>query len=96
MSRPLMSPDGSRIKGTLERLTAVAVVAPDTLVRDADGKVTYEYSGGTEVNWDSQVTLTGRGPTKQPEIVFVDEDGTQWLANELVEVPAEEDEDGVS
>ena len=82
--RVLMSPDGSKIVGTLERVPAVANIAADSLKRNAEGEVVYVYEGGTDLTWDEQETVTREGQT-----VFVDEDGTEWLEGELIETPEE-------
>lgn len=79
----LQAPDGTPIVGTFERLTGCAHLTD--LVRHPDGKITYEYTGNTEVHWDDQETATHLGNE-----LFVDENGNIWLGRELIAI--EEDQ----
>lgn len=87
MGRPLMSPDGSRIKGTKELVPGCAMIDPETLRHDDAGTLTFTYVGGTELYWDDAHTVT-----RQMQTVFIDDDGQEWLASELVEIPEEDDD----
>lgn len=78
---PLVSPNGTAIRGTLERLAGVAL---GTVSRADDGTVAIEYTGGTEIYWDEQRTVTREGPSGM-EQVFIDENGCEWLESDLVE-----------
>jgi len=63
------------IVGTLERLTGVARVGSATWV---GGRLELHYEGGTDVDWDGQVTVydaAGR--------VFVDENGERVSADNV-------------
>jgi hypothetical protein len=66
-----ISKDDTRITGSFERIYGVASIADF----DADGEPNWE--GGTDVDWDSQVTVTRNG-----ERVWVDEDGDEYLDSE--------------
>lgn len=83
----LQAPDGSKIIGTLERIPGVANIQHDSFKLDADGKIDFQWQGGTDVDWDGQVTIFRRNPEwdkgRAPERVFVDEDGGEWLESEL-------------
>lgn len=81
----LYAPDGTEITGTYEKVFGEALIANFDVTRNADGTFDFAYAGGTEINWNSQVTVTRQG-----QRVFVDEDGGEWLENELV---LREDED---
>lgn len=88
-----MSPDGCRVKGTLEKLSGVAQCGD--IHRNEDGTLEFSYEGGTEVWWDAAETVERlNSDTLKMETVFVDEDGEEWLASELVETPEEEEPDG--
>lgn len=77
------SPNGHRITGTIEQLIAVARAA--SVTRDAPEALTeVSYRGSTEVEWDSQRTMTD--PVRGD--LFVCEDGREWWEDELVWRPA--------
>jgi hypothetical protein len=73
----LTAPDGTLILGTLERLSGRAEISGAT--RNPDGKYELDYSGGTEIFYDDQVTEMRDG-----QRVFLDEAGEEYLENELV------------
>lgn len=75
------SPTGSEIIGTLETIPGVAAAEEF----DAAGKP--EYSGSTEVDWDNQKTIERNG-----SLVYVDDDGAEWLFSDLTPVSAAKDE----
>lgn len=68
MSKKMVSPDGTRITGSYERIYGVAQII------DFDDEGEPNYEGTTDVNWDSQETIMRHG-----ERVFVDEDGDEYL-----------------
>lgn len=70
----LMSPDGSRIVGTLEHLQGTALA---DRYYEKDGKILPIYVGDTEVHWNGQEGVDFEG-----EPVLIDEDGRTWLARE--------------
>ncbi|MGJ4953104.1 hypothetical protein [Bradyrhizobium sp. HKCCYLS20291] len=85
MSREYVSPTGSPILGTLEKLTGRAEI----MGIEEDG--TPLYQGGTEIFYDDQVTAR----TDDGKMIFLDENGAEWTFDQLK--PAddeEEDEDG--
>lgn len=76
-----LSPTGSPITGTLERLSGRAEISS---IDEATG--TPEYSGGTDIFWDEQRTVERDG-----KIIYLDEAGDQWTFDQLV--PEEDEED---
>jgi len=78
----LVAPDGKRIVGTSETITAVALIDAVYPVEDEiDGKTvafTVDYNGETKIDWENQTTDTDDG-----ERVFVDESGRAWKESEL-------------
>lgn len=73
------APNGSPILGTLEQLSGRAEISCDSFKKTGDGKVDFEWEGGTEIFYDDQVTVT-----LEKERVFLAEDGTEWRESELV------------
>lgn len=76
-----LSPKGSPIIGTLEKLLGRAEISN---IDPATG--TPEYSGSTEVFWDDQETVY-----RDDKIVYLDEAGEEWTFDQLTRVK-EEDE----
>ena len=74
----LISPEGTRIIGTLERLSGRAEIVPDSFRANPQGDFTFEYEGTTEVFWDGQETEVRDG-----ERVFLDEEGNEFTENTL-------------
>ena len=74
----LISPEGTRIIGTLERLSGRAEIVPDSFRANPQGGFTFEYEGTTEVFWDGQETDVRDG-----ERVFLDEEGNEFTENTL-------------
>ncbi|BAR61917.1 hypothetical protein NK6_8770 [Bradyrhizobium diazoefficiens] len=81
MAREYVSPTGSPILGTLERLTGRAEI---TGIEDNGEPV---YQGGTEIFYDDQVTATQDG-----KMIFLDENGAEWTFDQLT--PADDSEEG--
>jgi len=71
------APNGSQIIGTLERVSARAEIDVDTFVKK-DGKLLFDFAGGTEIFWDDQYTVTRKG-----EVVFLADDGSEWTESEI-------------
>lgn len=71
------APDGTPIRGTLERIAGVALITQGSFGKTADD---FDHAGEIEVWWDDQETVT----TATDETVFVDDDGYHWLAPQLV------------
>ena len=78
----LISPEGTRIIGTLERLSGRAEIVLDSIRANPQGGFTFEYEGTTEVFWDGQETEVRDG-----ERVFLDEEGNEFTENTLRLVP---------
>lgn len=75
-----ISPDGSPIVGTLERLTGRA----DATEYSETGEPNYE--GNTVIFWDDQETVTRKGKT-----IYLCEDGEEWTFDQLTPAPDEDE-----
>lgn len=77
--------NGKRLQGTLERLQGVALVEG----KGDDGELV--YTGETKIWWDEQKTVQqykrGEEFGEEPENVWVDEDGDEFLESELTWQP---------
>lgn len=81
------SPTGVQIIGTKDLIPGVANITPDTFTRDANGSLDFEWTGGTDVDWDNQMTVECPDPGMKDCFtgrVFVDEDGDEWLESQIV------------
>jgi hypothetical protein len=76
------APNGEAIVGTLELIRATCPI--DGIA--ADGTPAYTAWAETEVNWDSQKTVTRNG-----KIIFLDESRNEWTFDQLT--PIEDDAD---
>lgn len=74
------APNGSPICGTLESVPGCAETVDDSFERNDDGSLDYNHAGETDVWWDDQTTLS----TVTGETIFVDRNGNQWAASQLV------------
>jgi len=84
----LVSPDGTLIVATLERLGGRAQIVPGSVRPDPSGGFSFDCSGTTEIFWDDQRTVV-----ENDERVFLDEEGTEYLENELRLVPQQQEEE---
>lgn len=75
------SPNGSPIVGTYDTIQALARATEFS----ENGEP--EYTGDTEVFWDTQETIT-----RDDHIVYLDDDGDEWLFSDLVPDTDEEEE----
>lgn len=73
------SPTGSPILGTSEICPCRAEIIEDSYERDAEGKLIFEYAGGTEMFYDGQ-----RIDMLDGEELYLDMDGAEWKESELV------------
>ncbi len=80
----LVSPTGTAITATLERLSGRAMIVPDSARKDELNGLDFDYDGTTEIFWDDQRTAT-----RDDERIFLDEEGCEFLESELRLVPAE-------
>lgn len=69
---------GARVRGTYERLHAVAEATADSYRRDADGNIEFDHAGETEVFWDDSETVR-----QDDKIVFLDEHGTEVTQDDI-------------
>ena len=74
----VFSPTGDPIVGTLERVFGVAYCNFEA----AETGFTATYVGETKLHWDGQQSVTKIG-----QLVFVDENGNEWLERELIISP---------
>lgn len=74
----LYAPNGSPIIGTAD--TILATPQALSFERLPDGSIEVEWSGETEVHWDSQTT----NKDERGFDIFVAEDGTEWPEDQLV------------
>jgi hypothetical protein len=89
-SMNLMSPAGTVIVATLERLSGRAMIVRGSARHDTLGCFEFEYEGTMEIFWDDQRTIT-----RDEERVFLDENGSEFLESEL-KVEEKEPEDAAS
>lgn len=71
------APNGTAIVGTLEVLNGCADLA--CFVELADGSMEPCYTDYTHVYWDGQRTVQRDGET-----VYVDDNGNEWLASQVI------------
>jgi hypothetical protein len=76
----MVGPKGQAIIGTLEVVKGAALGA---VYRGAKGNVQIDYEGETEIWWDEQETVARPGPKGVSEVVYVTQDGYEFLASEL-------------
>ena len=77
-SLTLLSPDGTRIVATLERLTGRALIEFGSARGNPEGRLEFDYEGTTEILWDEQQTVVRGG-----QRIFLDEEGGEYPENEL-------------
>lgn len=69
----LYSPAGTKIVASLE------IVQVEAKINSFDPDGNPQYSGETEVLWDTQTTVTeDPGDCKGPQEVYLDANGDQW------------------
>jgi len=73
MPKQYVSPTGSPIQGTIERLSGICLVDG---IND-DGTPSY-LECGTKIFWDDQ-----RSATKDNKILYLDENGAEWTFDQL-------------
>jgi hypothetical protein len=83
----LVSPDGTRIVATLERLSGRAMLEPGSARRKQEGGLEFDYEGTTEILGDEQKTIVRNG-----QRIFLDEEGGEYPENELRLAPEGIDE----
>jgi len=81
----LVSPKGTLIVATLERLSGRALIVPSSIRAEPTGGFSFDYEGTTDIFWDDQRTVT-----QDDERVFLDEEGTEYLESELRLVPQQQ------
>lgn len=86
MALKAYAPNGIEIIGTKELVPGMAPIH-DWKRRDENGKLDFEWSGGTEMDWDNQRTVERDG-----KLVFLDADDSEWTEDQ-VELREEEKTD---
>jgi hypothetical protein len=73
------APNGQPIVGTVEIVPACAAVHDHSFSRNADGRLAFEFSGGSELDWG------GQQPKRDAngERLFAAEDGSEWPESAL-------------
>jgi hypothetical protein len=82
------SPTGHQIIGTLDVVTCRAEIVADSFHKDDAGNIDFEWEGETTVFWDDQKTVQRNG-----DPVYLDEEGGEWVEDQLVLRDDEDDED---
>lgn len=80
------APNGYEIIGTAEMVLCTAYINDDGWTRKPDGSLDFDHSGTNEIHWDSQ-----KGLYRDGKILFADEDGGEWLENDLVVTTLDEE-----
>jgi hypothetical protein len=84
----LISPEGTLIVATLERLSGRALIEPSSIRAEPSGGFSFDYEGTTDIFWDDQRTVV-----ENDERVFLDEEGTEYLESELRLVPQQQEQE---
>ena len=87
----LISPKGTLIVATLERLNGRALIVPSSVRVEPTGGFSFDYEGTTDIYWDDQRTVV-----ENDERVFVDEEGTEYLESELRLVPQQQEQESLT
>jgi hypothetical protein len=80
----LIAPNGKEIQGTFEVIYGCAAIVDP---RMEDGKLEFDWGGGTDVWWDTQTTETD--PMNDRKL-YVDISGEIWGEHELKLIEEEE------
>lgn len=72
----MKSPTGKSLVGVREVLSSVAAIDCAAL---RSGKLTFQYDGGTDVDWNSQRPARRKGGHQ-----FIDEAGEAWSEEEII------------
>ena len=81
----LLSPKGTVIIATLERLSGCSLIVPGSVRAEPAGGFSFDYEGSTDIYWDEQRTVI-----ENDQRVFVDEEGMEYLESELRLVPQQQ------
>lgn len=87
MGELIHRPTGKRILGTSERVLGTAFIDEDSIVRDEEGRLAFEYGGETDIAWDSQAVVRD----EQGRRLFVREDGEEVPEDEVAIIGEEGD-----
>jgi len=84
----LLSPKGTVIIATLERLSGCSLIVPGSVRAEPAGGFSFDYEGNTDIYWDEQRTVI-----ENDQRVFVDEEGIEYPENELRLVPQQQEQE---
>ena len=84
----LLSPKGTVIIATLERLSGCSLIVPGSVRAEPAGGFSFDYEGSTDIYWDEQRTVI-----ENDQRVFVDEEGMEYLESELRLVPQQQEQE---
>ncbi len=73
-----LSPSGAEIIGTADTIQATAIVQADTFTRNDNGSLSFDYTGESDVDWNSQ-----RPHERDGKPLFIDENGARWTADQI-------------
>jgi hypothetical protein len=79
----LQAPDGAKIIGTEETISAVARI--HNVAPNGSGGFDFDHTGDTDLDDNGQESVTVLG-----EIVYRDENGKNWMERELSIIPVAE------
>jgi hypothetical protein len=71
---------GAWIEGTSDVMHVTALTISDSFSLAPDGSVKIEFSGDTDINWDSQCTIKNCAGKR----LFVDSNGDEWAEDEII------------
>jgi hypothetical protein len=74
-----IAPNGKRIIGRLEELSARAEITENSFYRDDDGNLDWDWTGHTEVFWDGQRPIKD----EHGRDIFLDDEGNEWAEDQL-------------
>lgn len=73
-----ISPTNRPIVSSAEIIPGAARIAPGRFSPSANGEYEFDYDGGTEIDWDGGETVRRQGVR-----VFFDDQGAEWLENQI-------------
>jgi len=74
------APNGKPIIGTADSILATAHTDPEGWGRNTHGVLTFDYSDGSTIHWDTAEVETGENRLRY----FYDADGNKWREDQVV------------
>jgi hypothetical protein len=81
-----IAPNGQEITGTFETITGRAGITfcdPGNSDAEQEGQLSFNWNGGTDIFWNEQKTVLNEADQR----IFLDEDGNQWIEDQITLVP---------